>query len=238
MSRAMSLRFPLAAAAVALLAAGCTPPPTAALFPLDKGHRWTYDVTTAYDDQTVEHDTQVFTTEGSESIEGGSAWRRRSDAGVDYWLRSDATGTYRVASKSDIDAEPKLDQPARYVLKMPLAVGTTWQASTTAYLLRRRNEFPPEIRHTHPAVPMTYAIDALGQSLPTRAGNFKDCVRIKGTSLLKLFADPVVGWKDLPLTTLEWYCPGVGLARLERHEPAHSSFLTGGDLTMELVSWE
>mgnify|MGYP003338694896 CR=1 FL=1 len=72
----------------------------------------------------------------------------------------------------------------------------------------------------------------------TRAGAFKGCLRVKGEAALKLFADPVVGWQDMPLTTLEWYCPGVGLVRLERHEPANSTFLAGGDLTMELLSWD
>ena len=42
----------------------------------------------------------------------------------------------------------------------------------------------------------------------------------------------------MPITTLEWYCPGVGLVRLERTEPANSTFLTGGTLTMDLVSWD
>jgi len=55
---------------------------------------------------------------------------------------------------------------------------------------------------------------------------------------MRLFADPVVGWRDLPLTTTEWYCKGVGLVRVVREEPAASTFLSGGTLTMELTSWE
>jgi hypothetical protein len=223
---------------LALLLASCSREPAAGLFPLDGGHHWTYDVTTQDENGGVEHETQLMSTLGRDSLEDGSAWRRRSESGVDYWLRSDDSGIYRVASKSDLDPEPKADKPVRYVLKMPLAVGTSWQASTTAYLLRRRQEFPPEIKHTHPAVPMTYRIDALAQTVQTPAGTFKGCLRVKGEAVLKLFADPVVGWKDMPLTTLEWYCPGAGLVRLERHEPANSTFLSGGDLTMELLSWD
>jgi hypothetical protein len=41
----------------------------------------------------------------------------------------------------------------------------------------------------------------------------------------------------MPLTTLEWYCPGIGLVRMERSEPAGSAFLTGGTRTLELESW-
>ena len=84
---------------------------------------------------------------------------------------------------------------------------------------------------------MTYTIEALGEKLQTRAGAFENCVRVRGVAALRLFADPVVGWKDMPLVTTEWYCAGVGLVKLVREEPAESTFLTGGKLTMELVDW-
>ena len=217
---------------------GCSAPPAEhSLFPLEAGHRWTYGVRSEFENQLVEVDTLTLSTLGSQSLDGRSAWRRRSDSGVDYWLRSDASGIYRVASKSDLDAEPKLDPQPRYVLKMPLALGTRWQAGTTPYLLRRRQEFPRELRHAHPDVPMTYTIDALAQPVDTAAAHFDGCVRVRGEARVHVFADASSGWRDLPLTTLEWYCPGVGLVRLERHEPAASSFLDGGSLTMELQSW-
>ena len=118
-------------------------------------------------------------------------------------------------------------------------MGTSWQASTTAYLLKRNAEFPPEIRHTHKPVPMTYQIAALGEKVSTRAGEFSDCIRVQGTAVMKLFADPVVGFRDMPLTTTEWYCKGVGLVKLERQEPANNStFLQGGTLVMELTEWQ
>jgi len=59
----------------------------------------------------------------------------------------------------------------------------------------------------------------------------------RGVAVLRLFADPVSGRRDLPLATTEWYCRGVGLVRLERDEPAGSALLSGGKLTMELVDW-
>jgi hypothetical protein len=227
------------AAALGCGLAGCgASSPATGYFPLEKGHQWTYDQTTEWENNTLEHETIELTTLGSESLEGSKAWRRRSASGVDYWLRSDDTGIYRVASKSDLDETPKPDAQRRYVLKAPLAVGTSWQATTTAYLLRRRQEFPPEIRHSHPSIPMTYTIAAVGQSVTTRAGEFKDCIKVQGNAQLKLFADPVVGWRDMALTTTEWYCNGVGLVRLERSEPAQSTFLTGGALRMELVAWQ
>jgi hypothetical protein len=228
-----------AALPLAMLLAACTgAPPEASHFPLEAGHRWVYDVKTEWENNTVEHETRVIESMGQDNIEGGAAWRRRSHSGVDYWLRSDATGLYRVAAKSDIEPEPKPDESKRYVLKLPLAVGTNWQATTTAYLLHRRQDFPREIRHTHPSIPMSYTIEAVDDKVATRAGEFSHCVRVKGSSTLRLYADPVVGWKDMALTTTEWYCKGVGLVRVVRDEPAKSTFLGGGTQTLELIEWQ
>jgi hypothetical protein len=227
------------ALALAAALAGCSgAPPGASYFPLEAGHRWVYEQTSEWENNTSERERVVLSTLGEEALPaGGSAWRRRSDTGVDYWLRSDASGIYRVAAKTDLDAEPRPDKAARYVLKMPLTVGTGWQASTTTYLMRRNADFPPEIRHSHPPVAMNYRIMALGETVATRAGRFNDCIRVQGDAVLQLFADPVVGWRDMPFTTTEWYCKGVGLVKLQRREPAQSTFLTGGVVTLELTEW-
>ncbi|VTU26843.1 hypothetical protein SRS16CHR_03941 [Variovorax sp. SRS16] len=234
-----------AALCVACLAsiAGCEQAGTSAsLFPLDAGHRWTYRVITQAEDGTTERETLVMRTLGAESdpaIEGGSAWRRRSDSGVDYWLRSDSTGIYRVASKSDLDPAPKPDKPLRFVLRAPFVRGTQWRAGTVPYLLMRRNEFPREVRYTHPDVPMNFQIEAEDDVVDVPAGHFDRCLRVKGTATLRLYADPVRGWRDMPLSTTEWYCAGVGLVRVERTEPAERlAYLTGGTRTLELVSWQ
>jgi hypothetical protein len=223
--------------AFATLAACSAAPPASGFFPLEAGHRWTYDVKTEWENNVVEHEALELSTLGREEIDGATAWRRRSASGVDYWLRSDASGIYRVASKSDLQADPQPDTPHRYVLKAPYAAGSQWQSHTTAYLLQRRAEFPRELRHTHPRIPMLYTIEATGERVATRGGTFDKCLRVKGTAAVRVHADPVVGWRDMPLATTEWYCEGVGLVRLVREEPAQATFLTGGTLTMELVSW-
>jgi hypothetical protein len=230
---------PAFAVCVGALLAGCSEPPGTSLFPLDQGRSWTYRLTSEWENNTSERETVVLRNEGRDSLlDSGAAYRRRSDSGIDYWLRADATGIYRVATKMDVEEAPNLDPKPRYVLKAPIAVGTSWPASTTTYLLRRRADFPPEIRHSHPSVPMVYTVEALDQPVETPAGAFAHCVKVRGDAKLKLFSDPVKGWQDMPLTTLEWYCPGVGLVRVERSEPANSTFLVGGTMKMELMSWE
>jgi hypothetical protein len=228
------------AASSILLTACSGQPASTSYFPLEAGHRWVYEQASAWENNTTERETVVLTTLGREPVdglEGGEAFRRRSDAGIDYWLRADDAGIVRVASKTDLQEAAEPDKPPRFVLKAPLAVGTSWQTPTTTYLLRRNADFPPEIRHSHKPVMMTWRIAALGEQLSTRAGSFSDCLRVEGTAVMRLFADPVVGFKDMPLTTTEWYCKGVGLVKVQRAEPANSTFLTGGTMTLELIEW-
>ena len=241
--RRAALVVTLAFAIAGLPGCGSPPEPSSGsvLFPLAKGHVWTYRVTTELESEAPSSRELTLRTLGPEAmplLDGQHAWRRRSDDGVEYWLRSDATGIYRVASKSDLMEDPLPDKPVRFVLKAPYVVGTQWQAPTTAYLLMRRSDFPREIRHTHKNISMQYRIEAVNEAVDTPAGRFDKCLRVKGSASARVYVDPSSGWRDLPLTTLEWYCPGVGLARLERLEPVASPFLTGGTLKMELAAWQ
>lgn len=230
-------------AMLVLAQAGCQRAATGdSLFPLEAGHRWTYRVVTVLDDgsNSSERETLTLRTLGSETlaIDDRPAYRRRSETGIDYWLRADASGIYRVASKTDLDEAPRKDEAPRFVLKAPFLAGTQWQAATAPYLLMRRNEFPREIRHSHPSVPMAYRIESQDEAVDVPAGHFDRCLRVKGSASVRLYADPVKGWIDMPLTTVEWYCPGVGLVRLERSEPARTAYVTGGTRTLELESWQ
>ena len=206
-------------------------------FPLSAGHQWTYAERT--ERNGVEDKTETLTIDalGAENLAGQTAYHRRSSDGVHYWIASDDTGIYRRASRFDLDAVAALDAEPRYVLKQPLQAGTDWKASTVPYLLERAQEFPREIRHSKPPVPMTYTIEAIDQSVHTPAGDFQSCISVRGEASLKLFLDPVSGWKDLPLINHEWYCAGVGLVKQVRVEPVESSMVSGGTLTLELTDF-
>lgn len=240
MSTTMKQRLSLwMMACTSVLLASCNSPPAGTeLFPLDGGHRWQYRITTENEGEATEFGSLVMRNQGRDDLDGKETWRRRSEDGVDYWLRRDDSGIYRIAAKSDLDEEPKRDASPRYVLKLPLAVGTSWRAGTAPYLLRRRQEFPREIRHSHPNVPMQYSIENVDIAVSVPAGKYEHCLQVKGFGQVRVFADPVVGWRDMPLTTLEWYCKGIGLVKVERDEPGQTTFLTGGKMTLELESFQ
>lgn len=231
---------PRAAACVALLflLAGCGARPAAdELFPLAPGHQWTYRVTTVLDEQEPQLDSLTIATEGADELDGAPAWRRRSDSGIAYWLRSDDTGVYRIGHRTPPQRLIAVDEPRRYVLRKPYKVGTQWDVLTTGYVLQRRNEVPKELRRTHKPFPMTYTIAALDEEVRTPAGRWSGCLRVDGLAQVRVYVEERKDWREVPLTAREWYCPGVGLVKLERKEPTPSRFMIGGSVTMELARW-
>ncbi len=225
-------------ATLALLAACGEGPDGDALFPLAEGRHWTYRVSTVIDETgATERQTLKLANRGADRIDGALSWRRRSDSGNEYWLRSDATGVYRIAARNPLEREPQVDEQRRYVLRKPYAVGTEWEATTVAYVLARKNEVPREVRYTHKAFAMTYRIESMDEAVQTPAGKFEGCVRVAGRAEIRLYVDAMFQWRQIPLATLEWYCPSIGLVRLERKEPSPSKFMVGGTVTMELTSW-
>jgi hypothetical protein len=208
------------------------------LFPLKAGQRWTYRVETLIDDLEAKPKRETLTMETRRAAEvlGQMAWHRRSSSGVDYWLRSDETGVYRIASKGPLDEAPIKDKEARYVLRKPYQVGTSWEADTTLYVLARRNEFPPELKHMekYKNLKMVYRITAVDQEVTTPAATFKACVQVEGRTVIKLFTDATLSMEDVNIITQESYCPGVGLVRLHREETSPTKFIQGGQFLMEL----
>lgn len=230
-----------AAIAILLLLAGCGEAPDEPLFPLEAGRQWKYRVTTSYDDPSMKSLVEQLevAARGRADIGGAAAWKRISSTGVAYWLRQDASGVYRVATQGPLDPLARTDAAARYVLKRPFAVGTEWEAATTSYVLLRRNEYPRELRHLerHRSLPMKYRITGVERAVETPAGRFSGCLAVEGVGEIHLYVEELLAMRGVPFTTREWYCPRVGLVKLERVERAPSRFLIGGTLTMELTDY-
>ena len=132
---------------------------------------------------------------------GCPAHRRHTSDCNDYWLRSDRTGIYRIASRNPLDRFALADEPHRYVLGKPYQAGTNWQATTTAYVLQRPQRGaqgdPP-----HPqAVPddVHHRVDGARRSR-VPAGTFDACMRVDGQAALRVYVDAQFAWRDIPLT--------------------------------------
>lgn len=224
----------------ALLAVGaglglsaCGPTPGDGWFPLDAGHRQTYQV--RYEvDGVVRDEVWTQTVRGTATWDEAPVAVRHHSAGVEFYLKASDAGVQRVAVRAEVDDQPQADDPPRWVLKAPYAVGTEWSSPTVPYLLERRNEYPRELRHTH-RLNMQWRIAAVDDAVDTPAGRFQPCLRVEGVGQLNLYTDPVNGFSDVPLTGREWYCRGVGLVKWERREVVPAGFFIGGVVSAELL---
>jgi hypothetical protein len=211
----------------------CSPPPGDSWFPLHVGHEQVYAVSyDTTDPQAPEVWTQTVVRE--EAWENSTVAVRRHSAGVEFYLQQTDQGIRRVAVRADADGEAQPDEPPRWVLKAPYQVGTEWTTTTVPYLLKRRNEHPRELRHTH-TVQLQWRIEAADDTVDIPAGTFTPCLRVVGVGQLNLYTDPVNGFTNVPIVSREWYCRGQGLVKFEREEIVPEGFFTGGVIRAEWV---
>lgn len=228
--------------AAALLAAGCSSQPQGdSYFPLDIGARWEYDVASDINN-TLTRETYVATVDRTIDYEGGDqVYVRRIEVpgsiGIEYWLRKDKVGIARIAKRSDIDEQARLDPNARIVLKLPVTLGASWMVPSEPFVVAPKTDLGQrEVKM--PKVLMTYTVEAVDETVTVPAGTYKDCARIVGLGNLPLYLDAVQGFTDIPITNREWYCKGVGLVKVEREEPLSSMLWSGGKITMELTDFK
>jgi hypothetical protein len=211
----------------------CGRAPDGDWFVLQPGVMHRYAVTTTRDDGV----TQAVWTE---TMREPQTWRdevvypRHHSEGVSFLLKVDVAGVRRVAIQPDIDDQPTDDDEPRWVLKAPYTVGTEWSVPTVPYLLRRANEYPNDLKHTHQVL-MVWRIADDRASVEVPAGRFSPCLRLEGEGKLRLYTDPVKGFQDVPILGQEWYCRGQGLVQWTRSEPVHSGFYSGGEVRAQLL---
>lgn len=208
--------------------------PTGGLFPMAVGTVWEYKLETEMRDDLLHEHIEIVVDRQIE-FDAWPTWVRRSSTGIEYYLRRDAQGIRRVATRTDVQEQAELDAKPRYVLKLPLQVGQTWEAMTVPYLLRRPNEYPRDLTQSHQAS-MVYRIESLNEKVEVPQGSHQACVLVRGEAQLRLFVDPNTGFQDVPLVSREWYCPGAGLVKFEREETVSAGqFFTGGKVSYVLT---
>ena len=225
-----------------LWVAGCDKPDNDnPLFPLAEGMRWTYRVEISYDapEAYVDRSTIAMSNLGKVDLNGVETWRRRSDFGNDYWLKIDDKGVHRIASRTPNDKLAVLDTSPRTVIPAKLEKEKKWLTTTVPYFLRRRSEWPFEFKYIerYRNLTMTHTVDSTDQTVSTPAGKFSGCVMIKGVAFIVVWHEEERTYKEAPITSYEWYCPNVGLVKLERSEPTTARFFQGGLMRMTLLSF-
>jgi hypothetical protein len=208
------------------------PDPGPAWFPLRTGDEQRYEVSYSPDAERPA-ETWTLRTTGPATWQGQTLMQRQHSAGVVFWLLADAQGVRRLAHQTELDREPVADERPQWVLKAPYTVGTEWSSTTVPFLLMRKNEHPRDFKRSHP-VQMNWRIVSVTETLQLASGRtLSPCMHVLGQAFVTLYTDPVQGFKEVPLTSHEWYCQGQGLVKFSREEKVASGFMTGGNLTAE-----
>jgi len=228
----------LSAAWLGTVLVGCGAQPDAdALYPLEPGLRWEYSVVTERKGAAPERSTRTMENVERRRFAGEPGIAiRRNENGSRYYLAERDDGYYRVAVKSVASHTPIMDQPETKILPLPATVGTSWREPAHAYLLDRARTFISEHAPGN-TVTLDYRIEADDVAVDVPAGRFRHCVLAVGTAHFHLGAGAGFAPSEVPIEQREWYCPGVGLARLERDERLTSEqrMITGGHISMKLT---
>lgn len=211
-------------------------------FPLQKGLEWTYEVTTVYPDSSQKEELKIETL-GKQTFGDRSYYVRRTDSGIDYYHNHDETGTYREGLRTLVEFKPRLDRSPRFVLKLPLEVGTEWSEITQPMLFIRVHPYRQKVGKGS-KVPLSYRIESVTDTVTVAAGTFENCIKVVAEGKIEVYTNPVHGYSDIPFTIHEWYAPNVGLVKQVREElyddkvsVLDTPVFIGGKSTLELVKF-
>jgi hypothetical protein len=222
--------------ALAVLLVSCGRPPEA-LFPVDAGREWNYSVTTTVLDETVRSALEVRAL-GVVDNEGAQVGVIEYAGNARGYYVSDADGVRRVGTRRGVDGRVRSDGPGHFILRAPYAAGTKWSLPSQLTLIESIfYEAGERIRDREVPVTLDYAIESLDETVTAPAGTFSGCLKVTayGSAIVRVNQGANFGHVDLRHT--DWYAPGVGLVRSERHETSDSPYLKPGLFVQELTGY-
>ena len=231
-----------------ILLTSCSSDQQNTYFPLQEGLQWHYQVTIKTSEGTVNYPL-VMTNHGKETIDGKEYYMRRSSKGIDYYLQyfPESGEVVRVAKRTFNDRKPVFDENMITVLKAPLnnfkeyqeSIHNEWVINTQPYLLKSTSTSREDhIIRKSVTIPMVYKVISNTDVITTVSGQYEDCLHIRGRGnidvrrILSIIAD------NIQFDVHEWYAPNVGLVKMTWSEIVDSSYNTGGDYQLELVSFD
>ncbi len=205
-------------------------------FPLTPGSQWQYRVERTTMDGTRQLRYAISVTTPATNEPADLRTRVTLD-GQRYLYRVTADGTYRVGVQRRHGQRLAEDDQQQMVMPARPSVDQQWRERSPTSVLE--SSAPPWESLFRAQVPLDvgYRVAALDAEITTPAGDFDHCVLIEGQGQADADLGNGVGPVRIEMTTREWYAPGVGLVRMERHEQSSAKALSAGALVMELDGW-
>ncbi len=219
---------------LAVLAAGCGRE-SESYFPLDEGWLWEYRITVQRHDVEKSRIRSVVANLAPIELEGGRITPRITENGDVYYYQTGATGIRRAGVRKNGAAEVSWHKKDRFVLKFPLQKGTSWRVSSTTYF----SVWTIPTRQNHRIrAPLTleYVIEATDDEVSVPAGDFRNCVRIRGVGKTSYKIDDRIGVVNIEVESVEWFAPGAGLVKAMRTEQSPTAVLGRNRSLTELAA--
>lgn len=207
-----------------------------AYFPLTPGSQWQYRVerTTMDGTRQLRH---ALSAVGPAANEPADLRARVTLDGQRYVYRTNDDGTYRIAVERRHGPRSVDDGTQQMVMPRQPTLDQQWSGrSATAVLESSAAPWETLFRVQVP-IEMRFRVTDLDAEVSTPAGDFARCLVIEGQGQADSDLGNGVGPTHIDVSTREWYAPGVGLVRMERHESSSAKALSAGALVMELDGW-
>jgi hypothetical protein len=194
-------------------------------YPLDPGFAWQYRVSLTEDHKLTVVRADVVNMQESHLL-GRKTVPQRSDMFGQILIRFlvlDGRGVFEYAQQVG-DGVPISTEPPNYVLRAPVADGTTWSSSWHTVKEGRRL-----------SVPTVKTIAAGNETVMVPAGTFAGCLRVRITG--KVNVNLRSGPSTIDVQGDEWYAPEVGFIKGTFRETVNGGQLGSTELGMLLDSF-
>ena len=189
-------------AAAALLVSACAPS-TKSYYPLDAGRSWTYAmVIQPASGQAVTANSHVTNLE-ERFVAGLTVTPQETEAFGQRRLRFisvDDRGVVEVADQDSNASEPQIKTPPNTILKIPIAVGASWETTWET------NQFG-----TRTLLPITKKVESTDRPCTVAGSTFNNCLhlRLAGSGLVSAGDDSAI----VDVAGEEWFAPGLGYVK-------------------------
>jgi len=206
------------------------------LFPLTDNLSWHYSASFRAGRVSSKHKL-VITNEAAE-FEGEKVTSRRFHNGDIAYYDKNENGIFRIALFSERKGLVK-DPVDHFLIRFPIEKERTWTLISKPFFLeksvRKINSGQASLSADLKIDPlfMHYQITATDDNVSVAAGNFSRCVRVTGKGETRA-SGPEIGTVEINVTQTDWYAPGMGLVKSERHEKTNLDWAKSSIYSMEL----
>jgi hypothetical protein len=204
-------------------------------FPLEAGLNWHYRVQRTTMDGRAEMRYAIQSV--APPVDSDISAVRETLSGYRYLYAVNDEGIFRIGEHASTQPAT-LDAGTReLVLPQPLLTTSRWQTTSRTSVLESSASPWESLFRVNVPVTLHYVVESLDAEVVTGAGRFTNCLVIAGQGGVDADIGDYIGQTQIAVVSREWFAPGVGLVRMERHETTAAESLNSGSLTMELDSW-